>query len=73
VHRLDEALALATIPHRPPRNGNTALQRRLADKALRPQLLEQFLPPHHPVTVLHQIRQHCEHLMIESDHLSSSV
>jgi hypothetical protein len=73
VHRLDEVLAPATIPHGSAGHRNTALQRRLTDKALGPQLLEQFLPPHHLVMVLHQIRQHCEHLPIEPHHLSGSA
>jgi hypothetical protein len=66
-------LSATTIAHGPPRHRNTALQGRLADKALWPELLEQFLPWDHAVMVLHQIRQHREHLLIEPDHLCGSA
>jgi hypothetical protein len=65
VHRLDDLLGVATIPHGSAGHRNTTLQCRIADKAVGPQVLKQLLATDDLVAVLHQIRQYREHLAVE--------
>jgi hypothetical protein len=73
VYGLDDALGTAIIAHSPPRKCNTALQRRIGDQAVGPQLFEEFLPPNYPFVVLYQIHQHREYLVVEPYYPLSST
>jgi hypothetical protein len=67
MHRLDETLIAPTVPERPARHGDTALQSGIADKALWPQVLEQLLARYHLLRVGQEIGQHLKDLAVEGD------
>src|SRR5262245_22731309 len=73
MHRLNTALRAPVVPERPARHGDTALQRGIADKTLRPQMGEELLTRDHPVRVGQEIGEHLENLAVERDQASRAT
>jgi hypothetical protein len=68
MHRLNDPLALTTIPDRPADHRHAPLQGGVADKPVGPEAVKQFLPQDDTVPVFDQIGQHREPLPVEWDH-----
>jgi hypothetical protein len=66
VHGSDGGLLAAVVPDRAPGGLDPADQRRLADEATAPDLVEQLGLGDHPVPVADQVDQDVEHLGLEA-------
>ena len=69
VHRLDEAKPVAPVPHGLANAGDTAGQRPVTHICIRPALGKEFVPGHHPVTMLEQVVENLEPLGLQGDYL----
>src|SRR5262245_3037167 len=63
-------LLAPVVPESPAHHCDTALQRGIADKTLRPEVGEEFLTGYHPVRVGQEIGEHLENLVVEGDQAS---
>ena len=67
VERLDHALRLTVIAHRPPGRLDPRRQRGLADEAVAPHVVEQVVLGDHSVAVLDEEREHAEDLRLHGN------
>src|SRR5262245_57244964 len=72
MQRPNTTLLAPVVPKSPARHGDTALQRGIADKTLRPEVGEELLTGYHPVRVGQEISEHLKDLAVEGDQASSA-
>jgi hypothetical protein len=66
-------LLAPVVPESPAHYGDTALQRGIADKTLRPEVGEELLTGYYPVRVGEEIGEHLENLAVERDQASRAT
>jgi hypothetical protein len=69
-HRLDHGLLLPVVAHRPPGVLDLGRQRRLADEAIAPHVVEQLLLRDDAITMYDEIGQHIDDERLELDDLA---
>jgi hypothetical protein len=70
---LDGLLGVAAVANGPAYDRDTALQRRIRDKLIGPQMVEQVLAGDSPITVLDEVGQSLERLRFEFHWLASTA
>src|SRR5215471_12614530 len=67
MQRPNATLLAPVVPESPARRSDTALQRGIADKTLRPQVREELLTGYYSVRVDQEIGEYLEDLAVEGD------
>ena len=73
VQGLNHVLLSSTIPHRAARRHHPAGQRGFTDQAAGPDLFDELVFGHDPMTMLNQIGQHIEDLGLDLDHMAAAA